>query len=131
MINVNSQIKIEVMSIPAHIKYLVLSVLCIVAAINITRTTLNILKSSQRLNYENQEVASLEEDRKELQDALAYKNTSDFVEKEARNELNMVKPGEDVFIAPEVLSKGAERLKQNFINNAEKTNLQMWLDLLF
>jgi cell division protein DivIC len=86
------------MRVTAQLKYILLSVLFIIASVNITRTTLEILKSSQRLESLKNEVSELEKDKAVLENNIAYKKTEEYVEEKARNDLNMIKPGEKIYV---------------------------------
>ena len=100
------------MSIPAQVKYIGLSLLFAFATINLTRTTLNIIKSSERLNEAKREVLSLEEEKKRLEKELAYRKTDEFIEEKARNQLSLIRPGEQVFIVPEVLAETTKHIEK-------------------
>lgn len=122
------------MSIPAQVKYIVISLLFVLATVNFTRTTLNIIQSSKRLDNLKEEVSSLEEQKASKEAELEYKKSAEFVEEEARNKLSLVKEGEEVF----VLSEGdTKQLKDNVLSavtraeDSEVSNAQLWLDLLF
>ena len=113
------------MSFPAQVKYIVLTLLFVVATVNSTRTTMDILKSSKRLENLKGEVNSLEEKRAYLNSTLEYKRTDEFVEERARNALNLIKPGEKVYVHPKVLGKSIER-QDTQTQEKEKPPVQLW-----
>ena len=124
------------MSVPAYIKFIILSVLFIAATINVTRTTFNILRSSERLEITKEEISQLEKEKESLEHELAYKNTDEYVEEKARNDLNMIRPGEKVFVVPNILGKQNSLNKQKIndsvnTDNSKKSNAEMWIDLFF
>ena len=121
------------MSIPPAAKHIILSILLIIATVNFTRTIFNILESSKRLTNTKTEVLSLETKRTELESELEYKKTIEFIEEKARNELNLKKPGEDVFIAPEGLGEEDETEPQvaKKKTRREKSNAALWAELFF
>lgn len=123
------------MSVPAPVKYLILAVLCLITAINLTRTTLNILESSKRLNTAKEEVTTLENKKATLLENINFKNTKEFLEERARDGLNMIKPGEDVYIAPKGLAQNieADNVRGSFSQRGlrEKKNWQLWAELFF
>lgn len=82
----------------SKLKYIVLSVLLVLATYNITKTTLEVYKNSRRLDELKSEAEAKREENKELKKELSFKETSEFIEQEARNKLNLVKPGEKVLI---------------------------------
>ncbi len=63
----------------------------------------------------------------ELKKKLSEVKSDDFIEREAREELNMQKPGEVVVILPEIDLKGLDESQKN----AEKStkNWQKWFQL--
>ena len=121
---------ILIMSVPAHLKYIVLTILFLIATVNSTRTTMDILKSSKRLENLKGEVSTLEEKRAYLETTLQYKKTDEFVEEQARNALNLVKPGERVYVYPNVLGTNSERVGSQTADK-EKTAFQLWYELFF
>lgn len=118
------------MPVPAHVKYIGLSILFVLAAINFTRTTLSVVKSSRRLDELKGGVILLEDEKAVLVKELEYKKTADYIEREARNKLNLAKPGEQIFVAPEVLSAAASG-EAMVPKEGEKSNPQLWLELFF
>lgn len=125
------------MGISTRVKYIALSVLFVVATVNFTKTTLDILKSSQRLDDLKDEVYDLEKEKLNLSESIDYKKTDDYVEERARDDLNLIKPGEQVFVIVgdefdigdiDVLSSSDE-----FLRGEEKkdSNLYLWFKLFF
>lgn len=49
------------------------------------------------------ELLALQEEKKRLEEHADYVRSPNFVEEEARNKLNMVKPGEEVYLKPKIL----------------------------
>lgn len=116
-----------------EIKYLVLALLFIGITVNLTKTTWDMLKSKDRLLSLDREVAQLRDKKTAIEDSIEYKKTDGFVEDFARNELNLIKPGEDVVVvsthtidlpeATEVTQKSLEALEIKPINS--------WIRMLF
>ncbi len=120
------------MAIPAQLKYIILSILFIIATVNFTRTTLRILESSRRLENTKKEAELLQKEKQDLTEKITYRQTDDYIEEQARNELNLVKPGEEVYLSPETLGyKAEEPLQQPVANKQKAKNYQIWLDLFF
>lgn len=127
------------MAMPAQTKYILLSVLFILASINFTRTAIEILENSKRLDSLSQEVKELEEERRDYTNKVAYKQTDEYVEEKARNDLSLIKPGEKVYVVPKgfrgadleskVLGQGSvsERLFLGKLN--EESNIVKWIKL--
>lgn len=131
--------KIRLMTSPAQpkIKYLVLSAVFLIAAYNLTRTTIEILQSSKRLDDLKDEVSMLESKKDLLKQEVSYKQTDDYIEEQARNALNLVKPGEKVYVVPQVLGKNTasndNKTETTKIASGEptdnKSNMQLWIEL--
>jgi len=75
---------------------LILSVACITA-------TLKVAQRSGRLIEAKRELVSLQQQKSNLEKEVQYQQSPEFVELEARNKLNMVKPGEEVYLRPKIL----------------------------
>jgi len=67
-------------------------------SLNINYDTFKIL-SNNRLQLLKNEVKVLENKKQDILNSIEYKKTNTFVEEFARNELHMIKPNEDVYIA--------------------------------
>jgi len=118
------------MSFPARVKYILLTLLFLFAAVNFARTTANVLRSSKRLDDLKSEISGLEAEKGSLEQDIAYKATDDYVEERARNALNFVKPGEKVYVVPQVLGDASRKLSA-VSDSVEKSNLRLWYELFF
>ena len=116
------------MSIPARLKYILLTLIFTIATVNFVRTTLDILQSSKRLEDLRAEVSDMDAQKTQLQADLEYKKTRDYIEERARNALNMIKPGEKVYVPTAVLGV-ATSSPSYAAPQAEKSNLQLWYEL--
>lgn len=65
--------------------------------------TLKVAQRGKRLIEAKKELAELQQDKERLEKEAQYRQSPEFVEKEARNKLNMVKPGESVYLKPKIL----------------------------
>ena len=120
------------MSNSARFKYILLSILFVIATVNFTKTTLQILDSSKRLDVIKTEVSDLEIKKTRLTNDLEYKKSDEYIEDSARNQLGLIKPGEKLFIFPSVL--GSSQNSSDSIKNpeaGERSNVQLWLDVIF
>lgn len=128
----------------SHVKYLILSALFIFASINFTRTTLEILKSSQRLDDLKDEVNQLGIQKSKLNAEIEYRQTDEYIDEVARNDLNLVKPGEKVYVIQgdslesndsgvsskeSVLGELTNRAKNQ--SNITESNAYQWYKLFF
>lgn len=118
------------MSIPAYLRHTALTILFLLATVNFTKTTLNVIESSKRLEETDADVTALEDEKILLEEELTFKKTAEFVEQEARNKLGLVKPGEEVFVTSEVLGDTAHN-EGLAANTQDYSNLKLWLNLFF
>ena len=103
------------------------------------------LRSGRRLDDLRVEVELLEEEKRALVDEIEYKKTDEFVEEQARNNLSLIKPDEEVFIIPEIDESTDDFMIDNKDQNevsldvmgaeSEKgfrgTNIYLWYRLFF
>lgn len=130
------------MAISAKGKYILLSILLILASINFTRTAYDILKSSKRLDDLEDDVSLLDAKKQRLESEISKKKTPQYVEEKARNELNMIKPGEKIVVfvgnkketsASPVFSENANNVLSASTKIPEKKspNPVLWYKLFF
>lgn len=128
------------MPIPAQVKYIGLTTLFVIGSFNFVRTTMEIVENSKRLDSLGDEVSTLESKKEGLEQSVAYKNTDDFIEEKARNDLNLIKPGEKVYVFPKksnpstldtlVLGEASSKEGLNY-EGTDKNNIQKWIEFLF
>jgi len=75
------------------------------------------------------EVSGLKDEEKSLKDELSYKKSDDFVVTEARNKLNMVKKGEEIFAKPVVLGIKDESSDNQKPEKRIESNVSLWVKL--
>ncbi len=128
-----------------RLKYVALSILLVIAAINFTRITFEIVKSSKRLDNVKSEISLLGQQKIDLEKSIEYKKSDDFIEKTARNELNLAKSGESVYVigglvkndakiaenGSGVLSAVSVSRKKTKTIEERITNLNLWIKFLF
>jgi len=119
------------MSIPAQVKYIALSLLCIVATVNLVRTTTSIIQSSKRYDGLKNRVSELEDEKSRLMKEVSYQKSVEYVEQEARNKLNMVREGEEIYVVPAVKVLGVSTSLQSEYRKAGTNNPALWLELFF
>ncbi|OGC47307.1 hypothetical protein A2886_01720 [candidate division WWE3 bacterium RIFCSPHIGHO2_01_FULL_42_13] len=117
------------MSLPAYLKYIGLTILFAVATVNFTRTTLSVIESSKRLDEAKTEVSGLEDEKANLEKELEYKQSNEYVEKEARNKLGLVQPGEELFVVSQVLGTAAHNEEADVVAKKNLDNLHLWFEL--
>ena len=106
--------------------FIVIVIILLVVINNLIRSIYN-LWSKQDLLYQAQnELKNEQQTNKKLKGELSYVQTPQFVEKEARNELFLVKPGEQDVLIPQTSSIQAGQQEANNIPNWQK-----WIKLFF
>lgn len=106
--------------------FIVIVIVLLVVINNLIRSIYN-LWSKQDLLYQAQnELKNEQQTNKKLKGELSYVQTPQFVEKEARNELFLVKPGEQDVLIPQTSSIQAGQQEANNIPNWQK-----WIKLFF
>lgn len=99
-------------------KNFLFSVLLLILSVSSVVATVNVLKRGGRLIEAKQELEALQQQKADLEQEAEYRKSPEFVEQEARNKLNMVKPGEEVYLKPKILGDdllGAEDSRANGI----------------
>lgn len=95
------------------------------------RPFFEIIRKARRLDILKAEVAQLEQKREELEATAEYYKTDDFIEKEARDKLNMVKPGEKIVIITDDKSQGGEVATDQETIEEQIPNWEKWRRLFF
>ena len=105
------------------------------ASVNFTRTAFKIIENSKRLDDLSVEVVELEQEKKTLGADISFKETENYVEEKARNELSMVKPGEKVYVLKDTnLFENTTGIKEQKVLGAfsdSDSNIIAWLRLFF
>ena len=133
---VNILLIMRLMSKSSRFKYILGTLLFFVVSISLFRSSFQVLKSKNRLDEVNSEVSKLESEKKKIEAEIAYKQTPEYIEEKARNELNLIKPGEKVYVvvgddvkssSESVLSGSSERKA----NEKKDANWYSWYKLFF
>lgn len=92
------------------------------------KSLVDLKKAGGRLEQAKTALAQIKADNRSLQRKLLEVSSPDFIEKEARDKLNMQRPGEVVVVLPEtsLASSSAEVTQSRPLTNAEK-----WWKLFF
>lgn len=121
-------------------KNVILIIFLVLASAHFVKTTFQILNSKHRLEDIQDEVSNLEDYKVRLEKEIEYKNSQNYVEEEARNSLNMIKPGEKVFVVPGDEYDNSELEERNStevlgehtpLTGFKSTNIYMWYRLFF
>jgi len=92
------------------------------------RELFNLLKKGERTKNTEEKVVELKRENKALKERLEYVKSDEFVEKEARDKLNMAKEDEIIVVLPENLEVKPPRPEGQ---EGDLPNWQQWLRLFF
>ena len=110
------------------IGFAVVMSLSILFIFNLVGQTNTALQAGSRLDSAADELARLQDQNRQLRQKLAQTQTLDFIEEQARNKLNLVKPNETiVIIPPELITTQLEQNKP--VVTPKLANWQGWLKL--
>ncbi|KKQ65665.1 MAG: hypothetical protein US86_C0009G0033 [Candidatus Daviesbacteria bacterium GW2011_GWA2_38_24] len=102
----------------------------LILIVGIVRQIYDALQSSKRLDAAADNFSKLQEENVRLKKRLTEVQEADFIEQQARNELNMVLPNETVVIIPEEeLEKTVNLYKK--VEPPKVPNYLKWLKLLW
>ena len=110
------------------IRYLIL-ILGIYLVISLSRELFNLIKKGERTKEMEGKIEELRVKNKELKENLEYVKSEEFVEKEARDRLNMAKEDEVIVVLPEGLELRDQQLEAS--SEEDWPNWQRWLRLFF
>ncbi len=127
----------RLMSKISKTKYFLGTVLFIVLAASFIKSSFDVLKSKDRLDEIDQEITLLEQKKTEIEKEIEYKQTPEYIEQKARNDLNLIRSGEKVYVVvgdddqketyKNVLSESDEREK----DEKKEKNWYSWYRLFF
>jgi cell division protein FtsB len=110
------------------ITIIVIVIVAVSIMTGLTKQIITALSAGQRLDDETNKVTSLSQKNNQLKKELALSQSPDSIEKIAREELNLGKPGETVVVIPEeLISKVIEEGKPKI--EPKLPNWQGWLRL--
>lgn len=95
----------------------------------LSRDLFNLLKKGEKIKEIERKVEELILKKKELEERLEYVKSEEFVEKEARDKLNMAKEDEVIMVLPEGFK--TPNLVNSKTPNEDLANWQRWLRLFF
>lgn len=97
--------------------------------VNISRSIYSLWQKQYILGEQAQVKKLLEEENKELSEALSQAQSPEFVEKQAREKLNLKRPGETVVLLPKELKQVEEQAQAQI--EADLPNWRKWWKLFF
>lgn len=96
---------------------------------SLVRSISSLWSKQELLVKAQKELENKKRENEELKKRLSQAQSQEFIEKEARNRLFLVRPGESQVLIPEELLKASESAKERV--NDSKPNWQKWWDLFF
>ena len=120
-------------------RYIIGAVILLIISVVFIKSSFDVLKSKERLDEINSELSSLNEEKEKIEKEIEYKQTDEYVEEKARNELNLIKPGEKVYVVVEessgsVVLSETDEIKQDEkeeIDKKKQKNWYLWYRLFF
>ena len=120
-------------------KYIIGAVILLIISVVFIKSSFDVLKSKERLDEINSELSLLNEEKEKIEKEIEYKQTDEYVEEKARNELNLIKPGEKVYVVVEessgsVVLSETDEIKQDEkeeIDKEKQKNWYLWYRLFF
>ncbi len=114
-----------------RITFLLTILISVTILVSLVKTIYKTFQSGKRLNILGVEVESLEKEKKSLEKVLAERKDLEFVEKEARDKLNLVKPGETLVVIPEDQQPAISNQQSAETELGKLSNPQQWWYLFF
>lgn len=108
------------------IKKILVIVVGIVLIISFSRSIVRLLKLGNPAEELKEELVQLEIKREELLKKKAYYQSDEFIEDQARNTLNMGKPGETIVVLPDDFLQ-----EEHFQEAKSLPNWKKWLEIFF
>ena len=120
-------------------RYIIGAVILLIISVVFIKSSFDVLKSKERLDEINSELSLLNEEKEKIEKEIEYKQTDEYVEEKARNELNLIKPGEKVYVVVEessgsVVLSETDEIKQDEkeeIDKKKQKNWYLWYRLFF
>ena len=123
------------MKIPFKTKYILGSLTLLFFTFGFVKSTIKVYQSSKRLEDFEKEASDLEGEKAKLEEEIKYKKTSEYIEEKARNELNLVRSGEKVYVirdtSDESFSNVLSETVERFDSSYKDGNWYMWYKLFF
>lgn len=103
----------------------------IILIVRLTSNIFRLFKGIQQINLAEKRVLQLEKEKEELSLKRQYYQSPEFIEEEARNKLNMAKPGETIVILPSDLEELIIKQKARAEANPQVPHWKKWWKLFF
>ncbi len=103
-------------------------ILGLLVVFQLSRSIISIYGRGGRVKELVAEVAGLEKKKQDLEQEKAFRQTPEFIEREARDRLRMVKEGERILVLPGEQNEESSKFKVQSSKNEEKKNWEKWID---
>ena len=107
----------------------ILSVFLLLLIISLTQNVVKLVNRGLILRRERAKLEVLKKEGQVLEAKLDYMKTDDFLEREARDNLGLIKEGETVIILPS--AHGGQDGKSQATNNQGVSNWEQWWRLVY
>ncbi|MBU1868186.1 septum formation initiator family protein [Patescibacteria group bacterium] len=102
--------------------YFIAIIIASVVTVNLGRSVINSYRGNYRLSQLQTQVELATQEIKSLQETLQKEQTNEFVEEQARNKLNLIKPGEKIVIS----GKNPEKNNGGILGTKQEQQWQTW-----
>lgn len=127
--------KIKFSFFSSKIITIIVIIIIIYASFGLVRITWQNYQVNQKISDLDNEIKKLDEENFELQSKIAYYKTNAFKERQAREKLNLQRPGEIVIVvsgSQEPVEDNTEKIEKNKKNETNyKKNYEKWWDYFF
>jgi len=89
-----------------NVRNITIAIVLLAFSYGLVKSTLDVYRGGKRLVGLENELMELEKRKAELDQRIEYKQTDAYIEERARNDLNLIKPGESVFVVSGPGSEG-------------------------
>ena len=107
---------------------IIIIIVGIILIIKLCGDILRLRRVTDQVKLAKKKVEQLEDEKRELLKKKEYYQSEEFIEQEARNKLNMARPGETIVVLPQAVDKSSgpgEKKTEEF------QNWQKWWKLFF
>lgn len=122
------------MSKTSVIKFILGTILFTLLSVSFVKSSFDVLEGRDRLYEVREDVEELEKQKEQIKEGIEYKKSDEYVEEKARNELNLIKPGEKVYVVMGGESSHNNVLSESDFNSediAKTSNWYLWYRLFF
>ena len=103
-------------------------ILGLLVVVQLSRSLINMYGRGGRVKELAAEVGGLEQEKQELEREKEFRESLEFVEREARDKLRMVKEGEHILVLPGEQNKEIPNTQYQIPNNKGEANWKKWVD---